>query len=148
MTSDADGAELDAALRRRIDEVATRMGAQRSDLPDFGVVRDDGYPSCWRDADGGRHVTSRERGTVLVDRVTSDPDEYLAMVAETIAELRANRLVPPGSEDYRRRSWQEMYTSLAQANPDWAQSWLAQTRAALIARGAGAELLEKLPGGR
>ncbi|NMO03296.1 hypothetical protein HH308_18955 [Gordonia sp. TBRC 11910] len=135
---------FDAALRAAIDDVAARLGATPDDVPTLGFSRDDGSAACWHAADGW-HVGTRERGAVLDDRHTTDRDVFTSWVAASIAERVAARHHSPEDDDYRRAAWREQYRLLAGLNHQWAETWLADTRATLIESGATQSTLDKLP---
>ncbi|WP_068274365.1 Imm63 family immunity protein [Aldersonia kunmingensis] len=135
---------LDDDMRGRIEAVASRLGARPGDVPTLGYSRADGTPSCWRATDGW-HLSVNERDRVMSDRHTTDPNEFLGWVAESVAEKMAGRRHPPEEPDSRRASWHEQYRLLAGLDQTWADSWLTTTRSALIAAGAEQSVLDKLP---
>lgn len=145
MTPGGGDSLLDAEMRSKVEDLASRMHARPTDLPELDHIRDDGVPSCWRDADGSWHLTVRERANTLSDRSTRDSDEYLRIVAQSIAEQQSYRLHPPGSPDFRRESWRAQFDSLAAINPLWARAWLTETRDTLVDRGADDAVLGLLP---
>ncbi|OUC76013.1 Imm63 family immunity protein [Gordonia lacunae] len=144
MTSGADD-QLDPEMRSRIIDLAARMSAEPADVPLLGRIRDDATPSCVRDPDGVWHLIIRERGSVMFDRQSSDPEEFLSWVAVAIAEAASYRLHTPGAPDYLRRIWAEQYRMLAVANPEWARAWLQRTRTRLIDEGTTDGELAQLP---
>lgn len=136
---------LDDETRTRIEDLARRMDARPGDVPELGFVRDDGFPSCWQAPDGSWHLMSRERGQVISDRVATDREEFVRIVAEQIAEMRAHRLHEPGTPGFRRAAWQEQFDALGAVDRGWARQWLDATRTELISRGADAAVLDGLP---
>ncbi len=145
MTSGADD-QLDPEMRSRIADLAATMSAEPSDVPRLGHILDDATPSCVRDSDGVWHLIIRERGTVMFDRQSSDPEEFLSWVAVAIAEAASYRLHSPGAPDYLRRIWAEQYRMLTAADPGWARTWLERTRTRLVDQGADDRELAQLPG--
>ncbi|MCZ4535303.1 Imm63 family immunity protein [Gordonia terrae] len=144
MAAGADG-QLDPEMLSRIIDLAARMSAEPGDVPLLGHIRDDATPSCVRDSDGVWHLIIRERGTVMVDRQSSDPEEFLSWVAVAIADAASYRLHTPGTPDYLRRIYAEQYRMLTVANPEWARAWLERTRKRLIDQGAHDDELGQLP---
>ncbi|MGW0037026.1 Imm63 family immunity protein [Gordonia sp. NPDC003376] len=142
-----DAEALDARMRGRIEDLARRMDAGPGDAPELRFVRDDGHPSCWSAPDGSWHLTIRERAHVLSDRSTTDSVEFLRIVAETIADLRARRMYPSGTPDDRRAAWATQYASLTAVDRTWARRWLETTRSDLVAAGADRSTLALLPAG-
>lgn len=123
MTSDDP---FDPEMRVRITELATTMAAGPGDVPSLGHIRDDAQPSCWRDGDGHWHLTIRERGTVLADRHTDDPDEFLSWVAVSVAETMSYRLCPPG-DDFGNRVLREQFRILSAVDQRWADDLRSRT---------------------
>ncbi|MFE7418249.1 Imm63 family immunity protein [Rhodococcus sp. NPDC057529] len=136
---------LDHDMRRRILEVTERMGARPADLPALGQAHEDAVPFCWTAPRGGWHLTVRERDRVLSDRHTTDPDEFVFWVAESVSERIALRLHPPEKPGFRAASWRAQYQLLRGIEPAWADAWLTATRSALTAAGADRAVLDLLP---
>ena len=135
---------LGESMTTRIVELGRRMGAVADDLPELSHLRDDGVPSCWQQ-DGVWHLTVRERARILSDRQTTSADEFLFFAAEQISEAMSRRLHPPGTPDFRRVSWQAQYDILHGVDPEWADTWLTQTRSRLVDAGVDDDVLALLP---
>lgn len=108
-------------LEAQVHELARKIRAGEGLLPTFGWSRDGGYPHVECDGET-MHWVVRERGSELDRRSTTDVDELLYWVFQsvtfTMASTWSARRPRPGVE-FRVGLFKRQFTLLGKLDPTW-----------------------------
>lgn len=113
-------------LEAEITRLAEVIGASGAEVVGFDPHVDAGFPYIEVGQDRRLHWIVKERGLLLEERTTSDPDELLYWSFQTttfsLASCWEARHRDEG-QDFRVRLWTKQAELLHRLNPTWAQRW-------------------------
>jgi immunity protein 63 of polymorphic toxin system len=113
-------------LEAEIDRLAAVIGLRGADVVGFDTHIDGGHPYIEIADDGLLHVSARERGKLLLDRTTRDPDDLLYWSFEIATRQLASEWElhhRDESQDSRVGWWARQAELLLRLDPVWAQRW-------------------------
>ena len=113
-------------LEAEIDRLAAVIGLRGPDVIGFDPHIDGGHPYIEIADDGLLHVSVRERGKLLSDQTTRDPDDLLhwsftSATWSLASDWELHHRDP--SQDCRVGIWAKQAELLQRLDPVWAQRW-------------------------
>jgi hypothetical protein len=113
-------------LQAEIARLAAVVGAIGHDVADFNPHVDAGCPYIELGPDAQLRWIVKERGQLVEQRTTRDPDELLYWCFEATTFALGTRWEASHRDetrDPRERLWAKQFEMLNRLNPEWAQRW-------------------------